>query len=371
MDTTKPYTFDRVVRIIIGVIVVFFVFFLINRLSGVLLPFLVAWLIAYLLQPFVSFFQYKLKFKNRILSIVCTFLLLFIFIAAFLIIITPLVSNEFEKIIKLINLYTQGLKVDSFIPIAWQNEIRNYLLQLDLQSILKDENLMLAVKKITPQLWNVFNGTLSIFWGLTVIIIVFLYLIFILVDYEKITAGMFKIIPLKYRPLISDIVNDLEVGMNSYFRGQALVALIVGFLFAIGFSIIGLPLAIVFGLFIGVLNLVPYLQTFSVIPALFLAYLQSIETGQTYGSVLLWIAIVYIIVQSTQDIFLVPKIMGKVTGMKPAVILLSLSIWGSLMGMVGLIIALPISTLIISYYKRFVLHETKNEGLELDDTLNV
>ncbi|HEY5591611.1 MAG TPA: AI-2E family transporter, partial [Paludibacter sp.] len=62
-----------------------------------------------------------------------------------------------------------------------------------------------------------------------------------------------------------------------------------------------------------------------------------------------------------------PKIMGKVTGLNPAVILLSLSIWGSLMGMVGMIIALPMTTLIISYYKRFVLKKIISDPVEQTD----
>jgi len=148
--------------------------------------------------------------------------------------------------------------------------------------------------------------------------------------------------------------------MNRYFRGQALIALIVGILFTIGFSIIGLPLAIIMGMLIGLLTMVPYLKAIALIPTLMLGLLQSFETGQSFGSILIGIAIVYIIIQLLEDLFLTPRIMGKVTGLNPAVILLSLSIWGSLMGMVGLIIALPVTTLIISYYKRFVLNENEN-----------
>ena len=59
--------------------------------------------------------------------------------------------------------------------------------------------------------------------------------------------------------------------------------------------------------------------------------------------------------------FLVPKIMGKITGLNPAIILLSLSIWGSLMGMLGMIIALPLTTLMLSYYQRFIINKEKNK----------
>ena len=69
----------------------------------------------------------------------------------------------------------------------------------------------------------------------------------------------------------------------------------------------------------------------------------------------------FVIVQGIQDLFIVPKIMGKAMGLNPAVILLSLSIWGSLLGIVGMIIALPITTLLISYYKRFLLGNREQE----------
>lgn len=361
MIKSKPYTFDRVVRIFIGLAVFFLLFLLLKRLSGVLLPFMVAWLIAYLLQPLVSFFQYKLKFKNRALSIFSTFLLLAAIITGLVILLIPIISSEIQRMFELISLYVQGVNINSILPQSWQLEIRNYLSHLDIKSVLQNDNIMEVIKKVAPQLWNIINGSLSLLLGFTVIILVFLYLIFILKDYEKVTKGMFEIIPPKYKGIVSEIMNDIEVGMNRYFRGQSLVALIVGILFAIGFSIIGLPLAIVFGLFIGVLNLVPYLQVMGIIPAFLLALLQSAQTGQNYWNIILGLLLVFVVVQSIQDILLVPKIMGRVTGLNPAVILLSLSVWGSLMGMIGLIIALPFTTLIISYYKRFVLNENNVE----------
>ena len=371
MNVAKPYTFDRVVRIVIGLVVLVVLFLLVRRLSSVLLPFLIAWLMAYLLQPFVGFFQYKLKFKNRILSIFSTLLLFVIVIVGLSFLLIPMISAEMHKLAEIIALYMKGINVNSFVPVEWQNEIRAYLSQLDIQAVLKDENIMAAIKKVAPQLWNILNGSINLLLGLTVTVIIFLYLIFILLDYEKITDGMYKIIPQKYRELVVDIVSDLEEGMNRYFRGQALVALIVSVFFIIGFSIIGLPLAIVFGLLMGVLNMVPYLKTVAVIPALFLAFLQSAETGQSFLNIMLWLIIVFLVIQVIEDLFLVPKIMGKVTGLNPAVILLSLSIWGSLMGVVGLIIALPLTTLLISYYKRLVLRESMPEQVVVTEPAEV
>ena len=357
MNSSKIYTFDRVIRLIIGASVLILLFLLVKRLSDVLLPFFVALLLAYLLDPIIRFFQFKLKLKNRILSVITVLILLVGMLTGIVILLIPNISKEVTKLSEIINLYVQGINVDTILPVAWQNQIRDYLSHLNFQSVIADENIMTGIKKIAPQLWTLLNGSLSLILGLTVVFIIFMYLIFILIDYKKITDGIFDIIPITYRPLITGIILDIETGMNRYFRGQALLALIVGIMFAIGFSIMGLPLAIVFGLFIGVLNLVPYLQTIALIPGLLLGFLQSVETGQPFLNVVFWLIIVFIVVQGAQDFFLTPKIMGKATGLHPAIILLSLSIWGSLMGMIGLIIALPLTTLIISYYKRYVLKE--------------
>ncbi|MFT3751777.1 MAG: AI-2E family transporter [Paludibacter sp.] len=360
---TKPYTFDRVVRMLIGLTVLVLLFLLIKRLSGVLLPFLIAWLLAYLLQPIVHFFQYKLKFKNRIVSIAATLLVFLGLLISVVWILTPVITSEIQKVSHLISDYSKNLNVNSFLPVAWQNEIRNYLMHLDIQSILKDENIMEGIKKIAPQLWDLIYGSVDFVLGLAVVLVVLLYLVFILLDFENISTGMIGIIPLKFRPLVVEIIEDMEAGMNRYFRGQSLIGLIVGVLCAVGFSIIQLPLAIVAGLMIGVLTIVPYLKVIGLIPCAILGLLQSVETGQSYISILIGIAVVFIVVQMVEDLFLTPKIMGKVTGLNPAVIMLSLSIWGSLMGMVGLIIALPVTTLIISYYKRFVLKDDAAEEI--------
>lgn len=367
MDTnSKPYTFDRVVRMIIGLAILVFVFLLINRLSGALLPFLIAWLLAYLLQPIVHFFQYKLRFKNLLLSIGCTLVFVVGCVIGMFWFLTPMVSNEISKLSQLVVLYAKGINVNTLLPLAWQNEIRSYLSELNIQSIFQDQTVMSVVKKLAPELWSIINSSLNFVLGLAVVIIILLYLVLILLNYEKLAKGLFEIIPPKYRTMVTEVILDVESGMNRYFRGQALIALIVGILFAIGFSIIHLPLAIVIGLFIGFVNMVPYLKIIGIIPTATMGLLRSAETGQSYGSILLGIAIVFIAIQMIEDLILTPNIMGKVTGLNPAIILLSLSVWGTLLGIIGFIIALPLTTLIMSYYKRFVLDEDQKD--QVDDS---
>ncbi len=356
MISTKPFTFDRVIRLIIGLTVLILVFLLLKRLSNVLLPFIIAWLLAYMLDPIVRFFQYKLKLRNRLISVILTILFAGGVLTGLGFIIVPIVSDEIAKLYEITSTYSKSLNIDTFLPVAWQNEISQYFLTIDVNALLQNQSVMDFLKKVAPQVWDILNGSLSLLLGLTLVIIIFLYMFFILLEYERVTDGMVRIIPPKYRPLITEILHDMEVGMNRYFRGQALVAFIVAVLFSIGFSIISLPMAVLFGLLIGVLTLVPYLKVVAIVPGLMLGFLQSVETGQNYGTILLSIAVVFFIVQAIEDMVISPIIMGKVTGLNPAVIILALSIWGSLMGMLGLIIALPLTTLVISYYKRFVLN---------------
>ncbi|MDR0812339.1 MAG: AI-2E family transporter [Paludibacter sp.] len=355
MDNPKPYTFDRVVRLLIAVAVLVALALLIRQLSGVLLPFAVAWVMAYLFHPIVVFFQKKLKIRNRILALVASLLSFIIMFAGILFLIIPLINNEIEKFSNLIALYTENFTVVPFIPAEWQTALYNFFSGIDVQKLLTDDSVKDIAQTILPKIVGILNSSLSFLLGLFMVFIVFLYFIFILLDYEKINNGFISAIPLKYRTLVSEIITDIKRAMNLYFRGQVLIALIVGILFAIGFSIAGLPLAIVVGLFMGFLNLVPYMQTIGFVPVIFLAFLKSLETGQSFWMLLLGVAIVAVVVQVFQDMFLVPKIMGKNMGLNPAIILLSLSVWGALLGLLGLIIALPLTTLLISYYRRFVL----------------
>ena len=203
--------------------------------------------------------------------------------------------------------------------------------------------------------WGFITGSVGEIINIVSWLVVLLYIVFILLDYDRILCGFRRMIPQKYRPMLVSIGNDIEESMNRYFRGQALVAGLVGILFSIGFLIVGLPLAIVLGLFIGVLNMVPYLQLIGIVPTILLCLVSASDTGTNFWLLFGACILVFIIVQIIEDVFIVPRVMGKVTGLNPAIILLSLSIWGTLLGFVGMIIALPLTTLCLSYYQRYVI----------------
>jgi len=358
----KPFTFDRVFRIIFGILLVVGFLYLVTVLRNALLPFLIAWLMAYLTRPLVKFFQYRLKLKSRILSIIAVLLTLILAVSLFVMLFVPSISAEIERTMLLLKQYNAGhSSTIPFVPEEWLLYVQEHLNLTELMNSLSRENLLNTLKQLTPRMWSLLSGTLSVLVSVAIIFVIFLYFVFILLDYERITDGWKKLIPLSYRHFVEGLAEDMEHSMNRYFRGQSLIAFCVGILFAIGFHIIGLPLGITLGLFMGLLNLIPYLQTIGIIPMVLLALLKSADTGENFWIILLLAILVLSVVQLIQDLFLTPRIMGKAMGLNPAIILLSLSIWGSLLGFIGLIIALPLTTLCLSYYKRFVLME-KCEG---------
>lgn len=351
----RPYTFDRVVRIVLTAIGIIGTLYLINRLKDALLPFLVAWLLAYLIQPLVQFIQFKMKVRNRMLAILCTLLFIGAFFSLLGWIFIPSIVSEIDKMKVLIRNFLAHSDYVVSLPVSWQEYIREKIDIQQLTNTFNSEEFIKFVENALGKIWFVLTGSVNQIITIVSWFIVLLYLVFILLDYDKILLGFKNLIPEKFRPMVLGILSDVESSMNRYFRGQSLIAFCVGILFSIGFVIVGLPLAIPLGLFIGLLNMVPYLQVVGFIPTILLCLLHSFETGGNFWFIFAGALVVFIVVQLIQDMYLTPRIMGKVTGLNPAIILLSLSIWGSLMGVIGMIIALPLTTLMLSYYQRYIL----------------
>jgi len=356
MERTK-FTFDNVMRGLVTLLVIIGIVMLLNRLSGVLLPFFVAWLLAYLLFPMVRFFQYKCHLRFRIVGILCAFLVVSLVLTVFFLLVIPPMIEEALHLKDAIISYVEGSSTMSNVPGQIQQWIKDHTDVEQLKSIVTQDGFIQGVKDTMPKVWDVVSqsfGVLSSILSLTMIV---LYTVFILIDYEEITQGWPNLLPERYRGFATQLVGDVEVSMNKYFRGQGLIAFIVGILFSIGFLIIDFPMAIGLGMLIGLLNMVPYLQTLGFIPCIVLALAKSAETGDNFWFIMLLVLIVFGVVQTIQDGFLTPKIMGQVTGLNAAIILLSLSVWGSLLGMLGMIIALPLTTLLLSYYQRYIINK--------------
>ncbi len=358
----ETITFDHFVRLLGYGLLVLAIMWLVNYLGGVLLPFAVAWLLAYMLYPVVKFVQVRLHVPGRVLSIIVTLLFVIAIITTVVWLIVPPMIEQFRKLGELATAYIhESAQIDS-IPRAVQQWSQQH--RAELEDFVSSDYFKSGIKEILPRMFTVLGQTYSIIVSITASLITLLYMFFILMDYEYLTDSWIKIFPKKSRPFWRSLASDAERELNNYIRGQSLVALIMGILFCIGFTIIDFPMAIGLGILIGILDLVPYLHTFALIPTALLALLKAADTGQNFWVIFAMAVAVFAIVQVIIDMVVTPKVMGHAMGLNPAILLLSLSVWGALLGFTGLIIALPLTTLLMAYYQRYITRENEDTAPE-------
>ena len=354
----REFTFDRIARMFVLTIIVLLILWGVRAIWDVLLPFLLAGIFAYVVMPLVRFFQYTLRLRSRGLSVILTLGVIGALIYLAIIYVVPSVKEEVEKTLQMISSYSGG---QDLISMLLPRSVRDYFTSNrtwgNLSRNLSIDKVIENTKLILDQVGGIINSTLSVFsWGF-VFLMGIVYFIFILLDFENLGRGIISLFPVSLRPMMRTVFSDLDRYMNSYFRGQALVALSVGVLLSIGFNIIGLPMATAMGIFIGLLNFIPYMQALGIVPLGLAGLLMAAQNGENVFVCLLIAYGLLLIVQIIQDMILVPRIMGHTMGMRPSLILLVLTIWGSLLGFFGMLIALPATMFLYSFYKRYILED--------------
>lgn len=353
-------TFDKFVRYTLIALAVFAALYLTNYLSGVLLPFIIAWFLAYLLYPIVEFVQNRLHVKVRALAIIITLILVVAVIAGVLYLIIPQMVGQFQKFQEVATKFINQTMHTNDVT-AWVHHwLRDN--QSAISNLFSRQELTETIKGAMPKVFSLIGQTVSVILSVIASLITLIYMFFILLDYEYLTTNWIKIFPKKNRPFWHELMGDVKRELNNYVRGQSLVSLCMAIMFCVGFTIIDFPMGIGLGILVGLLNLVPYLHVVALVPTAFLAVLKSADTGQSFWIVFGLAILVFCVAQVISDMILTPKIMGKAMRLNPAILLLSLSIWGALLGFIGLIIALPLTTLIIAYWQRYVTKEHKEEG---------
>ena len=367
---SKEITFDKFIRWAGIVTLVIAVLYITNYLSDVLLPFFIAWFFAYLLYPVVKFIEKKLHVKVRALSILLAMGAAIAIVGGVIWLIIPPMIDQFDKLGEVLTRWVHQTTHTNNLTMLIKEWLQDN--QTTIERFLKSKDFSDALKTTMPKVFSVVSQTATVLMSIVASMITLLYMFFILLDYETLTANWVRIFPKKNRPFWSALMKDVERELNNYIRGQGMVALCMGIMFCIGFTIIGFPMAIGLGILIGIMDLVPYLHTFALIPTAFLAMLKAADTGQNFWVVFGLAVLVFCVVQVITDMVVTPKIMGKAMGLNPAILLLSLSIWGALLGFLGLIVALPLTTLLIAYWQRYVTREKpqyeENSGQEPPET---
>lgn len=373
------------------VIVVLCAIGLIYYLKGVLTPFVAAFLIAYVVNPVVDKIEYwvRLRMRNpklswlprktaRMVATIVTLILMALAITVFCLIFIPQVSSEFSRFVSL----TKKFMSDSawmqpflsVIPSDWRGKLQTFTAGTEFLESLQDinfwETVQSMVGKLLPGALGVLSRTASIIFAVVSLVFVVMYTTFLMFDMPKISRKVRTLIPLESddKP---DLLRKTNLLMKAYFRSQSLVAFIVGILYSVIFSVIGFPMGIALGLFIGILNMVPYLQVASMPVAFFLGIVYSLDTGIPFWEVLVILAGIYLVVQIIEDMLIIPKIVGTEVNLPPVLILLSISVWGKLLGFIGLVCAIPFTCIVIAIFQEYAEHRLfprrRKDSLDLND----
>ena len=365
----QEITFDRFIRGVLFVALLALFVAGLNWLSAVLLPFFAAWAIAWVLAPVVKFLHDRCYIRPRSVAVVLTLILaIAIAVGALWLIIPPFIEGVLHIKDALLR-YLQSGGQNTQLPEWLQHLLQQWIGSLQLEEMLQQDNLLQMVRTSLPHVWNVVQSTANVVVSLASSAFALLYLVLLLTDYDHYSTIWLKYVPRSQRAFLEQLSNDVAHNMRGYFRGQVLVAISNGVMFSIGFWLIGLPMPVGMGIFVGVLSFIPYIQVLGILPAALLALLQMADTGHSFWGMMALVIVVYVVVQVLQDTIFTPRIMGRIMGLSPAVVLLSLSVWGYIAGIIGLMVALPLTTLILAYYQRYILEEAVEDECFAEETL--
>lgn len=318
-------------------------------LKPVLLPLAIAGVVAYLLHPVVSFLEKRLKMKRQI-AVILLFIALALVCGGFLVVIIPKAYQQVVSLVQGFPNMTQELQQQAF---AWLDKHPDLRTQVDSLQVKIQQNWPSYSDQATDYLMNAGTHLLDSLGLILGLAFIPLYVFYFLRDQAGIEENWRDYIPI-HRSRLRDelvlVISEINKHLIVFFRGQIIVAMILGILTGIGLSIIGLNYSLLIGLTTGTLSIIPYLGVItSLLPALIIAYVQS-DGAWSY---VLLTAGVFTLVQMCEGMFVSPYVMGERTGLHPMTIIVSILVWSIVLGgLFGAILAVPLTaTLKVLMYR--------------------
>ena len=325
---------------------------LLYKIRTLLTPFAIAFFLAYLLEPLIDKAEHwKIP---RSISILILFVVLSMIITVILLIIIPLAYSEVSVLFASLPDY-----IDKIIAI-----IKRFLTKFELQfsfeqvkNIIMDKGAELS-KFSYITFGKIGSSVQSIIKNIITLALIPILLFYFSKDFKNIKVRLLNIIKQKTEKDISEYVDEFNQILTRYFRGQFLVALILGILYTIVLMITGVSPAIVVGLTSGLLSIVPYLGfVVGFASSLLLAYLQFSDIWHPFG-----IIAGFMIVQFLESYFITPKLVGSTLGLHPTVVIFALITGGYLMGLAGMILSLPVAAIIKIWFVRLLDNNNCSEA---------
>ena len=328
------------IAVILGIILLLgYVFYInIDKLQSVIMPFIIGGLIAYILNPLVN----KLEKRKlpRWLATALIYLLFLIVIVLCMNYFIPKLYSNISDLISNIPRYTEEYneRFDNFQATinysSLPSQIKNIVISQIHANVFAIQNVFLAFLKNSI-------GTINSIFSLIVNFILGLIIgFYILKDTDYFKKQAASLVPRRLRGTANSAVSEINILVTGFIQGQLLIAAIVGTLEIIGLSIAGVKYAFILGLIGGIANIIPYFGPFiGAVPAISIALLDSPTKA-------LFVALVFVIVQQIDNALITPRVMSEKCGMHPLLIIFVVLLGGSLFGIVGLVLAVPITAII-------------------------
>jgi predicted PurR-regulated permease PerM len=327
-----------------------------KRLSGVLLPLAIASILAYILDPVVDFLESKRIPRGRAIALV--FALGLVTVLFLLVTVVPQLVQQVGELVTRVPDYAAefGKTLKAWTDKPWIQKLPESIRPRNLWEA-HGATIQGWVTTALPVVtgWVVAQfGRVASWLGLLVgLFLVPVYVFYFLLEKRKIVDNWAAYLPVQESRVKEEVVfilRSINDSLIVFFRGQVLVALCVGALTAIGFSLIGLRYALLLGVMTGVLGIIPYLGVMvSIIPAVLLGVVQ-------FGNwrVLLVVG-VFVVVQTAEGMFISPKIIGDRVGMHPLTIIVAIMVGTTLMGgILGGVLAIPLTAALRTLMFRYV-----------------
>lgn len=343
MDSYAFQLYSQILKIFwcvfLIIIAIAFIVFAFPYIKDVLIMLIIAWLLAMLLSPLVNFLEHK--GLGRSWAILIVMILILAIVGVLFILLIPRIIRTVEVIISKLQsdvITEYSLKIENF----FEKNFNNAELARNVTATLNELGI-----KLLGSLGEFFKNVGSFLASMVIIPFITFFLI---KDSRRFKKAFISQVPNRYFELSLNILHKIENQVGKYIQGQATDALIVGMLSILGLFIINLafhgpiPYFVLIGMFAGLANLIPYLgPVFGAVPALILAVLNN---PPNLGLVLLWIVIVFIIVQLIDNVFISPMVVSKSVNMHPLTVAVAVIIGGNVAGAMGMLFAVPLTGII-------------------------
>jgi predicted PurR-regulated permease PerM len=341
-----PFRQNPLIKRLLWLSFLLFCVWIFDQLIGVLMPFVISFLFAYVLNPIVNKFERRnipRWFSALIIITISTGLILWFFL-----LVMPVVIRQFQGVLLEISSFASS-SIDSLKDGSFYKLLNEWGIPVDTISETLEKQVPAGIESILSSLLGGASNLLSSISAIIVqiinIILIPFVTFYILKDFPIVEKTVLSFAPELHRPSIRKYLRKTDEVLGQYFRGAMIVALIQGVISTLVLSLLGVRYAIVLGVMTALLDFIPYV---GLIISLVVSTIVASFSGDPVMVKVLGVIIMYLVQKVIENSILAPKIIGKKVGLHPVLLMMSLFVFGYFFGFVGLLIAVPLTAVLIA-----------------------